>query len=162
MMKTIFFFIPLLLIGTLLSGQAPVTVSEEEAAIKSILLLEVDALNKTQNLKDYMSCFAPNEEIVFGPNQNQLILGATALKTFAAKIISNYLKNPNKNTWEFSDWKIRINGNAAFVTCLQTTTTPSRSTIEVFKSDYLEKYDGHWKIVDHRFYHTLEKQPAKN
>jgi ketosteroid isomerase-like protein len=137
------------------------SLSANEEAIRSLLIKEVDALNKTQNIDDYMSCFAPSEDIIFGPNKNQLIKGATALKNFAEKIIVNYQKNPNKNTWTFSDWKIRINGNSAFVTCLQTTTTPVGSQIEVFKSDYLEKFNGQWKIVDHRFYHTPEIPSTK-
>jgi len=134
---------------------------KEEEKIKAILLQEVDALNKTQSIDEYMACFAPTEEIVFGPQRDQLIVGATAVRKFAEQIIANYKKNPNTNTWAFSEWKIRINGNSAFVTCTQTTNTPKGGQILVFKSDYLEKYNGNWKIVDHRFYHTAEKIPGK-
>jgi|SRR5688572_1343532 len=132
--------------------------SQEEEKIKSLLLREVDALNKTQDIEEYIACFAPSEEIVFGPQRDQLIVGVSALRPFAEQIIASYKKNPNKNSWVFSDWRIRINGNSAFVTCTQTTTTPTGAKILVFKSDYLEKYNGDWKILDHRFYHTAEQK----
>lgn len=153
-----FFFI----LTVSLNAQPAPSIAEEESAIKELLFKEVDALNKTQDLDEYMSCFAPSEEIIFGPNKNQLIKGATALKKFAGEIIFSYQKNPNKNTWMFSDWNIRIHGHAAFASCTQTTTTPSGSQIKVYKSDYLEKYLQGWKIIDHRFYHTPEVMPAKN
>ena len=153
------FFIPFALVLFFSGISLAQSKAEEDAKIKALLLREVDALNKTQDLEEYMACFAPSEEIVFGPNKDQLIIGISVLRPFAEQIITNYKKNPNANTWEFSDWKIRINGKSAFVTCVQTTTTPSGSQVHVFKSDYLEKYNGDWKILDHRFYHTA---PSKN
>jgi len=52
---------------------------------------------------------------------------------------------------------VLINGHTAFVSCVQTTKTDKGNFIDVLKSDYIEKINGEWKIVDHRYFHGEER-----
>ncbi|MEP7372212.1 MAG: nuclear transport factor 2 family protein [Chitinophagaceae bacterium] len=126
--------------------------------IKSVIIKEVDALNSHHNLEEYLSCFAKSEKIQVGPSNNKMTIGYEAVKANAQKVIANYNGKLNPNTWIFANWDIRVNGNTAFASCVQTTTTEARTFIDVFKSDYLEKVKGEWKIVDHRYFHAPERK----
>jgi SnoaL-like domain len=126
-------------------------------AIKHVIEKEVDALNRHYNLEEYMSCFAQSEKIQIGPSNNKMTIGYEAIKANAQKVIGNYNGKPNPNTWSFAAWDVRVNGNTAFASCVQTTKTSRSTYIDVFKSDYLEKINGEWKIVDHRYFHAPER-----
>lgn len=140
-----------------LYAQSP-KISKDIDAIKLVIEREVDALNRYHNLDDYLSCFLESESIQSGPSNNKMTLGYTALKANAQRVIQSYNGQPNTNTWSFSGWDIRVNGKTAFASCLQTTKTAQGNYIDVFKSDYLEKVQGEWKIVDHRYFHAPERK----
>jgi SnoaL-like domain len=127
-------------------------------AIKRVIEREVDALNRDHNLEDYLSCFSNSERVQVGPSNNKMTIGYVAIKANAQTVIRNYNGKPNPNTWSFADWDIRVNGKTAFASCIQTTKTAQGTYIDVFKSDYLEKIKGEWKIVDHRYFHAPERR----
>ena len=127
-------------------------------AIKHVIEKEVDALNRDHDLEAYLSCFAQSEKVQVGPSNDKMTIGYKAIKANAENVIKNYNGKPNPNTWSFADWDIRVNGNTAFASCLQTTKTAQNTYIDVFKSDYLEKINGEWKIVDHRYFHAPERK----
>ena len=126
--------------------------------IKSVIVKEVDALNRHHNLEEYLSCFAKSEKIQVGPSNNKMTIGYEAVKANAQKVIANDNGRSNENTWTFANWDIRVNGNTAFASCVQTTKTEKGTFIDIFKSDYLGKIEGEWKIVDHRYFHTPERK----
>ena len=126
--------------------------------IKSVIVKEVDALNRHHNMEEYLSCFARSEKIQVGPSDNKMTIGYESVKANAQKVIADYNGKPNPNTWIFANWDIRVNGNAAFASCVQTTTTAAGTFIDVFKSDYLEKIEDEWKIIDHRYFHAPERK----
>lgn len=127
-------------------------------AIKHVIEKEVDALNRDYNLSAYLSCFAQSEKVQVGPSNNKMTIGYEAIRANAQKVIGNYNGTPNPNTWSFAGWDIRVNGLTAFASCVQTTKTARVTYIDVFKSDYLEKINGEWKIVDHRYFHAPERK----
>jgi hypothetical protein len=127
-------------------------------AIKRVIEREVDALNRDHNLEDYLSCFSNSERVQVGPSNNKMTIGYAAIKANAQTVIRNYNGKPNPNTWSCADWDIRVNGKTAFASCIQTTKTAMGTYIDVFKSDYLEKIKGEWKIVDHRYFHAPERR----
>ncbi|MEO6330439.1 MAG: hypothetical protein ABIO55_16005, partial [Ginsengibacter sp.] len=96
---------------------------KDSDAIKHVIEKEVDALNKNQNLEEYLSCFAQSEKVQVGPSNNKMTIGYEAIKGNAQKVISNYNGKPNPNTWSFADWDVRVNGHTAFASCVQTTKT---------------------------------------
>lgn len=130
----------------------------DEQSIKQVIEKEVDALNKDHNLEEYLSCFSHSERIQVGPSDNKMTIGYAAVKANAQKVIDSYHGQSNPNTWSFADWDIRVNGRSAFASCVQTTRTAQGGDIDVFKSDYLEKINGEWKIVDHRYFHAPERK----
>jgi hypothetical protein len=132
--------------------------NSDEQAIKRVIQREVDALNKDHDLEEYLSCFAESEKVQVGPSDNKMTIGYTAIKANAEKVIRSYGDKPNPNTWSFAGWDIRVNGMTAFASCVQTTKTAQGTFIDVFKSDYLEKIAGEWKIVDHRYFHAPERK----
>jgi hypothetical protein len=71
-------------------------------------------------LKDYLSCFSDSDKIQVGPADGKMTIGYAAIKANAQKVIQNYNGKPNPNTWSFKNWDIRVNGNTAFVSCIQT------------------------------------------
>jgi hypothetical protein len=127
-------------------------------SIKQVIEKEVDALNKDHNLEEYLSCFSNSERIQVGPSGNKMTIGYAAVKANAQKVIQSYNGKPNPNTWSFADWDIRVNGKTAFASCVQTTKTAQGTFVDVLKSDYLEKINGKWKIVDHRYFHAPERK----
>lgn len=130
----------------------------EANAIMQVIRTEVDALNRHYDLEEYMSCFAQSDKIQVGPSNDKMTIGYEAVKTNAQKVIAQYNGRSNPNTWSFANWDIRVNGNTAFASCVQTTRTDHDTYILVFKSDYLEKINGKWQIVDHRFFHAAERK----
>ena len=131
--------------------------SKDQKAIVHVIEKEVNALNRDHDLEAYLSCFAQSDRIQVGPSNDQMTIGYKAVKANAEQVIKNYDGQPNPNTWSFAEWDIRVNGKTAFASCLQTTQTAEGTFIDVFKSDYLEKIDGEWKIVDHRYFHAAER-----
>jgi hypothetical protein len=133
-------------------------INKDPDAIQRVIEREVDALNKDHNLEEYLSCFSNSEKIQVGPSDNKMTIGYAAVRVNAEKIIQSYHGQSNPNTWSFANWDIRVNGNTAFASCVQTTKTAQGTFIDVLKSDYLEKINGEWKIVDHRYFHTPERK----
>jgi hypothetical protein len=131
---------------------------KDAEAIRQVIEKEVDALNKDHNLGEYLSCFANSEKVQVGPSNNKMTIGYAAIKAGAERVIQNYNGKANLNTWTFANWDIRVNGKTAFASCVQTTKTAQGTFIDVFKSDYLEKINGEWKIVDHRYFHAPERK----
>lgn len=153
MKKTIYL---LLFIFTINNGFAQ---NADEDSIKHVIRREVDALNRHYNLEEYLSCFAHTEKVQeVGPSNDKMIVGFEAIKANAQKVMADYNHKPNPNSWSFNNWDIKLNGNSAFVSCVQTTKTDHGTFIDVFKSDYLEKINGQWKIVDHRYFHAPERK----
>ncbi len=120
----------------------------DEQAIKNVIIKEIDELKKAKSLDDYMSVYANNKDVKFGPYRGKLF-NYDEIKMTAEKVIKNnsYLKGD----WEITDWNVKINGNSAFVTENLITTQANGIKIGAMKTDYLEKINGEWKIVDHRF-----------
>lgn len=154
MKKTIY----LLLLLSLFTTTSSYSQNSDSDAIKRVIEKEVDALNRHYNLEEYLSCFAQSEKVQVGPSNNKMTIGYEAVKANAQKVIANYNGRPNPNDWSFANWDIRVNGNTAFASCVQTTKTATNTYIDVFKSDYLEKINGDWKIVDHRYFHSPERK----
>jgi hypothetical protein len=107
-----------------------------------------------------MSVYANNKDVKLGPYQGK-ILNYEEIKVAADNIIKNklYPKGPT----EYSDWVVKINGNSAFVTEKQVNTQNNGIKTGSMKADYLEKINGEWKIVDHRFSpiaNTVEEDEA--
>jgi SnoaL-like domain len=147
----------LLLLFSLFTINSSYSQQNDSDAIKHVIEKEVDALNRHHNLEEYLSCFAQSEKVQVGPSNDKMTIGYEAIKTNAQKVIENYNGKPNPSNWSFANWDIRVNGNTAFATCVQTTRTARNTYIDVFKSDYLEKINGEWKIADHRYFHTPER-----
>jgi SnoaL-like domain len=133
-------------------------ISRDSQAIRLVIEKEVDALNKDHDLEEYLSCFEHSERVQVGPSDNKMTIGYNAVKANAQKVIQSYNGKSNPNTWSFAGWDIRVNGTTAFASCVQTTRTARDTYIDVFKSDYLEKVEGLWKIVDHRYFHAPERK----
>ena len=148
----------LLLTGLVSSVYAQDSKTKDVIAIKHVIEKEVDALNRDHDLQAYLSCFANSEKVQVGPSNNKMTIGYAAIKASAERVIQNYNGKQNPNTWTFADWDVRVNGKTAFASCVQTTKTGQGTFIDVFKSDYLEKVNGDWKIVDHRYFHAPERR----
>jgi hypothetical protein len=133
-------------------------IDENTRPIKAVIEREVNALNKDHNVEEYLSCFSNSERVQVGPSDNKMTVGYAAIKANAQKVIQQYNGKPNPNTWSFAGWDIRVNGKTAFASCTQTTKTAQGTYIDVYKSDYLEKIKGEWKIVDHRYFHAPERK----
>ncbi len=131
----------------------------DEQAIKNVLMKETASI-KARKVADIMSCYANKPDLMFGPYKNTLIQGYDALKIEVESLFKNLL-TPSPDTYDFNNWNIKINGNAAFSTCTQTTNRPSGNNSEFFKSDYLEKNNGEWKIVDHRYFNKPSSQDVE-
>src|SRR3984957_2216489 len=100
-------------------------------SVKAVIEKEVDALNRDYNLEEYLSCFLNSDRVQAGPSDNKMTIGYAALKANAEKVIQNYNGQPNPNTWSFSGWDIRVNGNTAFASCVETAKTPRGTYIDV-------------------------------
>lgn len=146
-MKTILLSLTLLLIGTVSFAQLN-TASADVSAIKKVIEDEVE-YNRQRNLEKWLNCYAKSEDVVFG-FVPAMIRGyndvAKGLKTTI-----NKNPQPLKSTGVFSDYRIRQQGNTAFVTCIQVETQPDGTKTQWNKAEYLEKQNGEWKIVANLF-----------
>ena len=123
-------------------------VADDEVAIKNVIMKETDEFKKSTSLDDYMSVYANNKDVKLGPYRGK-ILNYDEIKVAAENIIKNNLYP--KGATEYTDWNVKINGNSAFVTEKQVNTQNNGIKTGSMKADYLEKINGEWKIVDHRF-----------
>lgn len=146
-MKTILLSLMLLLIGTVSFAQSK-TASADEVAIKKVIEDEVE-YNRQRNLEKWLNCYAKSEDIVFG-----FVPGMIRGYNDVAKGVKTSIeKNPqtSKDTGVISDYRIRQQGNTAFVTCIQIETAPDGTQTQWNKAEYLEKQNGEWKIVGNLF-----------
>lgn len=148
MKKTLIAF-ALLLMG---AGSWAQSNTAEETAIKQVLETEMYAA-QNRNFEQWIDCFANSPDVAFGFTSllpSYMVRSYDKLAEFGKIFFQN---NPvsSKGLGEFTDFQIRINGNIAFVTYLQTNTHKDGTKDRYHKTNYLEKIDGEWKIIGHFF-----------
>ena len=143
-MRTQFLFIVLLLVGAASFAQT----ATDEVAIKKAIEDEVQ-YNRQRDLAKWLNCFVKSDDLVFGFFPGM----ARGYDSVANGLKTSIEKNPqpSKNTGVFSDYRIRQQGNTAFVTCIQIETAPDGTQTKWNKAEYLEKQNGEWKIVGNLF-----------
>lgn len=143
-MRTQFLFITLLLVGAASFAQT----ATDEKAIKKVIEDEVE-YNRQRNLEKWLNCYAKTEDLVFGFVPGMIRGYERAAKGAKAGIEKN--PQPEKNTGVISDYRIRQQGNTAFVSCIQIETQPDGAQTQWNKALYLEKLNGEWKIIGNLF-----------
>jgi hypothetical protein len=126
--------------------------SAEEAAIKKVLEQESTAAYN-RDYKKWIDCYANTPELALGFNSGlptYMIRGYNKLESFGKEF---FRENPEPLNYkkEFIDYKIRTNGNTAFVSCIEIVTQPDGTKDRIYKADYLEKINKEWKIIGHFF-----------
>ncbi|CAN5392643.1 hypothetical protein BH23BAC1_BH23BAC1_44840 [soil metagenome] len=124
----------------------------EEAAIKKVIEQETIAASN-RDFKKWIDCFANTPDLAFGFNSGlptYMIRGYNTLESFGKEFFRDN-PEPLNYTREYIDFKIRTNGNTAFVTCIEIVTQPDGSKDRIYKADYLEKINKEWKIIGHIF-----------
>ena len=71
--------------------------------------------------------------------------GYAAVVAAYQKEFASGQKSPDKLATR--DYRYRITGNTAFVTYVETYTKPDGTMSTVHKANYLEKENGHWKLI---------------
>ena len=140
-------FVVLLL--TLTSCQEHINIEKEQEAIKAVIENESNAA-WARNFEKQAELFVQNESLV------RLSAGRTSF-TFREgwdKISSGYRgyysrnPNPSTNTWEFSNFKIKVYQESAWAVYDATWRDAEGKFLSMHKSvRFLEKVDGKWKIV---------------
>lgn len=126
--------------------------SADETAIKKVLEMETDAANN-RDYERWIDCFAKTPDVAFGFTSllpTYMLRSYDKLAEFG-KIF--FRDNPVSSTdsFEFSDFQIRINGTSPIVTYLQTNTNKDGTKERYHKGEYLEKIEGEWKMIGHLF-----------
>ncbi|MEX2565582.1 MAG: nuclear transport factor 2 family protein [Cyclobacteriaceae bacterium] len=148
MKKTLITF-AILLLGTASWAQ---THSAEEKAIIKVLEKESEAAQK-RDYDRWIACFAQSEDVAFGFTHLFPTYMVRSYDKLAELGIQVFQDNPVSSTesFEFTDFNIRVNGTSAFVTYLQTNTQQDGTKDRYHKAEYLEKIDGEWKMIGHFF-----------
>jgi hypothetical protein len=118
--------------------------SKDEEAIKKVIMSVTNSNWESKNFDEFINNFAKSEHVVFGFTFKYK--GYDSLQTMA----KNYFINnttPSGSKWEYSDWKIKLNGTSSFARCVETRTYPTGAKIKIHKANYLEKVGKEWKII---------------
>lgn len=118
--------------------------SKDEEAIKKVIMSVTNSNWESKNFDEFINNFAKSEYVVFGFTFKNK--GYDSLQTMA----KNYFINnttPSGSKWEYSDWKIKLNGTSSFARCVETRTYPTGAKIKIHKANYLEKVGKEWKII---------------
>lgn len=148
-MKKTLIIIAFLIIGTESWAQSN---TADENAIKKVLEKESEAA-QNRNYEKWIECFAPTPDVAFGFSHllpNYMVRSYDELAEIGKKVFRD---NPvtSSESFEFTDFKIRINGTSAFVTYNQTNTLKDGTKERYYKAEYLEKINDEWKMIGHIF-----------
>ncbi|HSJ69364.1 MAG TPA: nuclear transport factor 2 family protein [Anditalea sp.] len=148
-MKKILIIIAFLIIGTESWAQSN---TADENAIKKVLEKESEAA-QNRNYEEWIKCFAPTPDVAFGFSHllpTYMVRGYDELAEIGKKVFSENLES-SFESFEFTDFKIRINGTSAFVTYNQTNSLKDGTKVRYYKAEYLEKINNEWKMIGHIF-----------
>lgn len=148
-MKKTLFTLVLFLLGM---GSYAQSKDADEIAIKKVLEAETSAVHN-KDFEKWINCFAKSSDVAFGFSP---LLPTYMVRNYdnLASFGRDYFPKspvPSAQVAEFTDYQMKINGNSAFVTCVQINTEPDGSKARFHKADYLEKINGEWKMVGHFF-----------
>ncbi len=154
-MKKVLITLALLLMGI---GSWAQSKGADEAAIKKVLETE-NLAAQNGDFEQWISCFAKSPDVAFGFSPaipTYMIRSYDKLASFGKEYFAKR-SAPAKSVAAFTDSQIRLNGNSAFVTCVQTNTGANGAKDRFHKADYLEKINGEWKMIGHFF--SAEPKP---
>ena len=140
-MKTIILVLSTMLIGTKIFAQ------QENAAIKEVLQNETTAFFKHDFSKSYSFWHITPESLGVVSESDGQVLYLTS-KELNAEYTAKALRDavfPDRV--ERSKWLLQVRGNTAYVTFQQTAFKGNSTTGQTYESRYMEKIDGHWKII---------------
>ncbi len=131
----------------------PSTLSEEEEAIKKVIIEETEAFwNK--DFKKLSSCFVQDEYIrVVGWWEHGGITVRKGWSVIGARTEKLMIENPEKNFQQVTreNFNIRISENMAWATFEQYGTDTGEKTMDMpglsYETRILEKHNGEWKIA---------------
>ncbi len=116
----------------------------DELAIRAVLeghsLACLDA-----DVEKAVSYYAHSPYVATAFSQPGYQRGYDAVAAAYRKEFANAQKSPDKLATK--DYRYRIVGNVAFVTYVETYTKPDGTFRTSHKADYLEKENGHWKLI---------------
>jgi hypothetical protein len=144
-----FIILLLLLTGSEVWAQSN---TAEETAIKKVLEMETEAA-QNRDYEKWIDCFAQSPDVAFGFSSlipTYMVRSYDKLAELGKSVFQNNPVSPTES-FEFTDYQIRINGTSAFVTYLQTNTQKDGSKERYHKAEYLEKINGVWKMIGHIF-----------
>lgn len=152
-MKTL--ILTLTLCATALITSTKIAVAQADAsAIKTVIERETTAFN-TRDAATFVDCWANV------PEASQLVIwqekdGKNTIVAnhntkmdmpVSAKAMISSLGKPTGETFQNSDYLVRVNGNAAFAQYEQVVTKTDGTKEYAHETRYLEKIGGAWKIV---------------
>ena len=159
-----FLFILLLTTGPLCSVSQP---PADSVAITTLIRCETQAyLNR--DAAGQAACWASQTELSqrtsLGNGKLVVANGSHAALCRGLVTYFKQLADPERATFSHRDFRIRVRGEAAFVTfsqLMQNTTAPDSHSQQV---RYLEREAGHWKIVHAgvMYYESAPDQPQAN
>jgi ketosteroid isomerase-like protein len=157
-MKSLFIACALLMAATCSFAQTAGSSKTDEMAIRKVLEAESMAA-KNADYNSWIKCFARTADVAFGYHPelpDYMIRGYEELAAFGKKFFPPEPK-PNKETFTFENFRVRIQGNTAFASYLQVSTQEDGKQQRFQKGEYLEKINGEWKMIGHFFFNVPDK-----
>lgn len=152
-MKTLFFALALSVVALTSTPLVSVAQSNDIAQIKAVIERQTDSWNK-RDAAAYADCWANVPEaghLVALNDDKHTVISSHDAVTSAKDFIAS-MGAPSKDTFQNSDYQIRVKNDAAFAQFDQTVTKPDGTKQYLYETRYLEKVgrpdgSGKWKIV---------------
>ncbi len=149
-MKTLILTLALSATALMATTQTATAQSADVTAIKAVIERETTAWN-TRDAAAFVDCWAnvPEAGQLVSLIGGQVVANHNAktdLPTSVKAMLAAQGK-PNGETFQNTDYLIRVKGDAAFVQYEQIVTAPNGTKQYAHETRYLEKTGGAWKIV---------------
>ncbi len=151
-MKTLLITLALSATALMATSQVSVAQSADIAPIKAVVERETTAW-ANRDAASMVDCWANVPEagnLISLADGSRTIIHSNNAKTDMPESIKAMVASmgkPTGETFQNSDYLIRVKGDAAFVQYEQVVTAPDGKKQYAHETRYLEKMDGKWKIV---------------